>query len=449
MGGGKITLRPYQLEAVEALDKYWGKYTTKTPPPCVLQLSTGSGKSIIITEIVKRHNLPTLILQPTKEILEQNYEKLKLTGLPPSQIAVCSASANSWKIGQITLATIGTIWKHSDFCQHFKLVIIDEAHTFNLDNPVSQYFKLFANLPPDVRYVGLTASPFRHVTFTQLYKPPKIYCRPLTRIATRPKFRERLFPEEEKIQKTVAKRFGKFFWKGGIIYKLGIKPLQESGYLSKTQYHEAETDWSFLQYHEGNQDYDTKQMTKWGENSANISTFHQSIDWCIRHKFKTIVFSPNIEISFLFAEEIRKLGGSVQCLDSTHDSKSSRANKMANFKAWTPFSSSPNSFQFLVNVGMVGVGVDVPSIDCVILARPSKSLPLILQFIGRALRPDPSNPAKIAQIVDLSGNIARFGQMEDVELVRVSSPHKNNEVIEIDAIQIRRDGKIRLHDRIT
>ncbi len=107
-----MPLREYQEEAVNALGHYW----SKASKPCILQLATGAGKSWIIAEIVKRSKQPTLILQPSVEILEQNYEKLVLSGVPKDLISICSASANSWEVNQITLATIWTIKPHAKHC---------------------------------------------------------------------------------------------------------------------------------------------------------------------------------------------------------------------------------------------------------------------------------------------------------------------------------------------
>lgn len=118
-----------------------------------------SGKSHIIAEIVRRLKAPVLVLQPSKEILEQNYEKLILAGVPESDIYICSASANSWMIGKITLATIGTIGKHAKLCQQFGVVVVDECDVVNNDLADGQYLKFFNALPDKLPIVGLTATP--------------------------------------------------------------------------------------------------------------------------------------------------------------------------------------------------------------------------------------------------------------------------------------------------
>ena len=95
-----MPLRDYQQKAVDKLFQFW----EKSSKPCMLQLATGAGKSHIIAEIVRKVGVPTLVLQPTKEILEQNLEKLNAVGIYPT---VCSSSAGDWKISDVTLATIG------------------------------------------------------------------------------------------------------------------------------------------------------------------------------------------------------------------------------------------------------------------------------------------------------------------------------------------------------
>lgn len=385
-------LRDYQQEAVDRLWEYWARGKTK---PCILQFSTGAGKSWVIAEIVRRLRSPVLVLQPSKEILEQNYEKLCLAGVPQEDIYICSASAGSWQIGKITLATIGTIGKHAKHCQNFGVIVVDECDVVNNDLADGQYLKFFNALPETIPIVGLTATPWRNQSFRDQNLQPAVYCRPLTRIYTK--------------GGKETKR-GAWFWTGGIIYKCEIPYLQERGFLAPTEYYQAETDWSFVHNYPGRVDYDTEEMTKWMDFDANMSRFHQAVKWCMDNQLKTIVFTPNIDMNFRLAECILSGGGMVQCMDSLNDSRQSRQAKMDGFRA--------GAFQFLVNVGMVGRGVDVPSVDCVLLCRPTKSLSLYMQYVGRCLRPDPTNPDKIARVVDLSGNVARFGKVENVALAK-------------------------------
>lgn len=376
----------------------------------------------MIAEIVKCLNAPVLVLQPSKEILEQNYEKLVLAGVPQDHISICSASAGQWMIGGITFATIGTIAKHFDKCKHFKAIVVDECDVVNSDTADGQYLVFFNNLrklgcKPFV--VGLTATPWRNQSFTdRATGNPNVYCRPLTRIYTRGGKNE---------------PYGEWFWTGGVIYKCEIPYLQERGFLAPTQYYEAETDWTFVNNYPGRTDFDTEEMSKWVEYDDNLSRFHQAIKWCKDKNLKTIVFTPNIDMNFRLTNCIRDGGGRAETMDSNNDNRPTRQAKMDAFRR--------GDFQFLVNVGMVGRGVDVPSVDAVILCRPTKSLSLYQQYVGRCLRIDPNNPNKVAHILDLSGNVARFGKVEDVQLLKEKAKSKSGWEYDKDVITIMLNGK--------
>lgn len=411
-------LRDYQQSAVEAVFERWNKGDYR---PCILCLATGAGKSWVIAEIIRRLGKPTLVLQPSKEILEQNIEKLKLSGVPENFINICSASAGSWNIGTITFATIGTIAKHYEYCKGFAAIIVDEADCVNNDQADGQYLKFFNNLRyvgGQPKIVGLTATPYRNQSFRDKNGLPTMYCRPLTRIHT-----------------TGGKNtsYGEWFWTGGIIYKCEIPFLQSQGYLVNTKYYPIETDWSFVRNYPNTVDFNTEQMTEWVENDRNLSRFHQAIAWCKENNLKTIVFTPNIEMNARLTNCIRSLGATAETMDSLNDSRQSRQAKMHDFRS--------NKFQFLVNVGMVGRGVDVPSVDAVVLARPTKSLGLYMQYVGRCLRLDPTNPHKIAHVIDLAGNVQRFGRVEDVHLTTEKQKCRRGYMMDKDIIAIKKNGK--------
>lgn len=415
-----MPLRKYQEQAVSALARYWHK----SRKPCIMQLSTGAGKSWVIADIVNKTRQPTLILQPTKEILEQNKDKLIASGVPEEDIAVCSASAGEWEIGKFTLATIGTIKKHYNLCQQFKIVIIDECDVVPVDNANSMYVK-FLNRLPNARIVGLTATPWRNQVFQRRFQNPRVYCRPLTRIYM------------ENGEKTI---FGNWFWSGGIIFKCEIDYLQQGGYLLDTVYHTAVTDWSFVRDVPGRVDFDTDSMGRFMDIEANTSRFTQAINWCMENGLKTIVFSPNIDMSFRLKKVIESLGGTAETLDSENDSKATRKAKMSLLRN--------NKLQFLVNVGMVGRGVDVPSVDAVVLCRPTKSLSLYMQFVGRCLRVDPDDPGKPAYVIDLGGNVERFGKVEDVKLKKAEKTYPQGYKQELDVITITKEDKTKIWDLV-
>ena len=68
----------------------------------------------------------------------------------------------------------------------------------------------------------------------------------------------------------------------------------------------------------------------------------------------------------------------------------------------------------VANVGVLTTGFDYPELDTVVMARPTMSLAMWYQIVGRAIRPHPSK--ECGWIVDLCGNIKRFGEVSDLRL---------------------------------
>ena len=148
-----IILRDYQKECV---DKIIWDLNQSGNSLCVVP--TGGGKSVIIAEAVRAYGDHVLIIQPTKEILEQNYGKL-LHYVHESEIGIYSASMGEKEVGKYTLATIQSIYKRPEFFSHFKLVIIDEAHQLN---PKSMgMFMTFLKQIGNPKVLGTTATPYR------------------------------------------------------------------------------------------------------------------------------------------------------------------------------------------------------------------------------------------------------------------------------------------------
>jgi len=151
----KYQLRPYQKQAADIAVNFF--LDRRQDENGLIVLPTGSGKSLVIADIANRVKQygPLLILQPSKEILQQNFAKLQSYGCWDS--AIYSASMSSKDINMVTFATIGSIMNHlSDFSM-FKMIIIDEAH---LTNAKGGQYKEFIEAGQR-KVIGLTATPYR------------------------------------------------------------------------------------------------------------------------------------------------------------------------------------------------------------------------------------------------------------------------------------------------
>lgn len=104
----QIILRAYQEDAIDSAINHFASYDA----PAIVCLPTGAGKSIVIAEIIKRlGNEHILILQPNKEILEQNYNKLIQCGVSKYEVGMYAGSVGEKNRSRVTYAIINSIYK--------------------------------------------------------------------------------------------------------------------------------------------------------------------------------------------------------------------------------------------------------------------------------------------------------------------------------------------------
>ena len=117
---------------------------------------------------------------------------------------------------------------------------------------------------------------------------------------------------------------------------------------------------------------------------------------------RTVCFATSVAHSVALADAFQRAGVAAEHCDATTPA----AARAATFERFTS-----GATQVLTNVNLASLGFDLPQLDCVIQARPTKSLALHLQQIGRALRR--AEGKADALILDHSGNVHRFGLAED------------------------------------
>lgn len=374
----KYKLRPYQEKAVEAGLRLLNN--KKKADAGLIVAPTGSGKSLIIGATTDRLKGNTLILQPTKEILEQNLEKLNSYGY--NKIGIFSASLGQKNIEKITLGTIGTIVNNLEAFKLFDNILVDEAHNVNSKDEKNSgmYNRLFDYLQ-NIKIIGYTATPFRNSS-DSVGTVAKI----LTR--TRP----RVFKN--------------------ILYAININELYKNNFLCPLEYDIKEYDDSKLRLNSTKANYKDDSLQK--ANTAN-----EIIDKVIDKVKENI---PNRNIFLIFnsfvkeAEEtVNKLNqeGIKSAIISAKTPKLEREQILKEYKQ--------GNIKAVCNVGTLTTGFDCPEIDCIILARKTMSLSLFLQMIGRGVRIAFGKTNCL--IIDLVGNVKQFGKFETMKLVRKSKKH--------------------------
>lgn len=358
-------LRPYQHAAVQAGMAYLhnprlaGRHGLIVAP-------TGSGKSLVIAGIAAGLNGPCVVFQPSKEILEQNAAKLTAYGYRP---AVFSASVGRREIGAITLATIGSVVRQAEAFRDLPYVLIDECHLVNAKGGM---YRDFLEALPRTRILGLTATPYR-LASNSLGSQLRF----LTR--TRP----RVFRD--------------------VVHHTQVGELFRAGYLSPLTYDiNPIVNPDLLQLNTTGADY----------TDASVQRHFQTIGFGSR--LRDVVLQQlaagrkNVLVFTRFTEESRQLAAQVPgaAVVTADTPPVERARILADFKA--------GRIRVVSNVGIVAIGFDYPELECVVLARPTVSLALYYQQVGRAIRPHPSKTT--AHVIDLVGLVRQFGRIEDLTL---------------------------------
>ena len=193
----------------------------------------------------------------------------------------------------------------------------------------------------------------------------------------------------------------------------------------------------------GRVDYDEQELGKWANIDGNRDIFERALTWATGQFDRTLVFAPNISASHSLCQIAKRLGIQAETIDSQNDNKKSREAKLKRFRE--------GKTQVLFNVAILTAGYDLPSLDCVLMCRATKSLRLYLQSIGRAIRIDPDKPEKIAQIVDMAGNLERFGKVEDVIMTQVDAVSAQGWKYKKDVIAYKPVGsdKYKILDRVS
>ena len=358
----------YQEKAVDdALEEL--KHYTK---PFVLDCFQAFGKSYVIAELAKRVG-KCLVLCMSKELVEQDAEKIRNVG---AGCSIYSASCGEKIISDITVATIGSIRKVPEYCHHFDLIIVDEVDSVPCDKKDSMYMKFFRKVKKPI--MGLTGTAFR-----TSYKYARLR-------------------NGDVIQDTVIKPLDQFKFWGKIINEAGYQELLEMKRVAPIQYSVANTDQSMLRVNSTGLDYTDESLADYGV--VNRRRVAECVNGALNvWKCKRVLVAvPNIEEAEAIA---------VMCGGATVHSKMTKKERS---RIINKFKSG--EIKVIVQVLVLNVGFDLPALDCVIFARPSKSLRIWCQFVMRGGRIDPDDSTKVCRCIDMGGMIKLYGRIEDVKV---------------------------------
>ncbi|HAV12255.1 MAG TPA: ATP-dependent helicase [Opitutae bacterium] len=356
------TLRTYQQEAVANTLKYF----KKKREPAVIVLPTGAGKSLVIAELAKIAVGRVLVLAHVKELVEQNHLKYESYGL---HAGIYSAGLNQKDSSQkVIFGSIQSVAKADDaFFNDFTLLVIDECHRVGLE-PDSQYAQVIKQLKqsnPRICILGLTATPYR-LGLGWIYN-----------YALRGE------------TKTQELRFFKH-----CIYDLPLEYMIKNQYLTPpVKVDIPVTSYDFSELTEAGKTYTLAQVDELLHRQKRLTPLIVKNIIDITESYQrqgVMIFSSTVKHAQEIMDSLPQ-GQARLVLGSTELSE--RDQIVEEFKQRT--------FKYLVNVSVLTTGFDAPHVDVIAILRPTESISLYQQIIGRGLRLDSGK--KDCLVLDYTG----------------------------------------------
>ena len=322
-----MELRPYQQEAKNAIFREWDQGHSKT----LLVLPTGCGKTIVFAKVAEdcvRHGDRVLIMAHRGELLEQASDKIaKTTGLNTAVEKAEQSCLGSWF--RIVVGSVQSLQNENRLNKfdpdYFDTIIVDEAHHV-LSNSYQKVMEHFSG----AKVLGVTATPDRGD----------------------------------------MRNLGNFF--ESLAYEYTLPKAIKEGYLSpiKAMTIPLKIDFSHVAVQAG--DFKVSDI-----DTALDPYLHQIAQemkkYCMDRK--TVVFLPLVKTSQKFRDILNAEGfHAAECNGSTQ----ARAEILDDF--------DKGKYNVLCNSMLLTEGWDCPSVDCVIVLRPTKVRSLYCQMVGRGTR---------------------------------------------------------------
>lgn len=363
--------------------------------PALLSLPTGAGKSLVIAELARLARGRVLVLAHVRELVEQNHAKYAAYGL---EADIFSAGLGSKKAeDQVVFGSVQSVSRHLPRFDDagFTLLVIDECHRVSL-NEDTAYQKIITHLQqlnPDIKILGLTATPYR---LNQGF----VYHRHLQQQAVR--------GDEQSFFKAC-------------IYELPLRWMVKKGYLVNP----VRLDMAMLAYDfsalvpTASGYFSESELEQVVKSSRVTPGIVQDIQQRASERCGVMIFCASVR----HAEEVASLLPAEQTALITGALPGKEREQIIHaFKA--------RQLKYLVNVSVLTTGFDAPHVDLIALLRPTESVSLYQQILGRGLRLSPETGKEDCLLLDYAGNpwdlwapeVSSPRPATDTELVQVVCP---------------------------
>lgn len=345
-----MELRPYQISGIEAVREQIRSGRKRI----LLVAPTGSGKTCIAADIIRsavNKAKSVLFIAHRREIIQQTSAKLDDLNI---EHGVIMAGVQKSLIAGVQVASIQTLVRRN--FPPADLVIFDECHHV----PSQSYQRIIEHYHSSI-VLGLTATPCR----------------------------------------SDGRGLGNTF--GSLVQAAQIKELITQGYLVPcVSYAPTLPDLRGVKVKCG--DYDEGEL---GEAMDKPKLVGDIVDhW---HRLgkgrKTIVYSATIAHSQHLTEAFKAAGVKVSHLDGETPHEAREKLLYKDFPG--------DAVDVVCNVGVLTEGTDLPFVSCIVLARPTKSLGLLKQMVGRGMRISPQTGKTDMILIDHAGAVHEHGLIDD------------------------------------
>lgn len=345
--GGTISPRPYQEEALEALDLHMRNKATN---PLVV-IPTGGGKSVLMAWTIQswKSGYPPfrcIILAHRKELVQQNAEEL--LGLwPGGDIGIYSAGLRRRDDEHsIIFASIDSVYNKWGNFAPWDCIIVDEAHRIPAsgEGKYREFIKGSRIQNKNLKVVGFTATPFR------------MGCGPICH-------KDHILNE--------------------ICYEANVSDLIAQGFLCRlrSKVGDVQPDLQNVKRNHGG-DYIVKSLSDVIDTDDVVSkAVRSAMIHVMEHSRKSIVFfCVDVDHCRRVSQELRKYGVDAPTVTAktSHHERDRIAEAFKNGR-----------YRAICNVNVYTEGFNAKRVDCIVLLRPTLSKGLFVQMVGRGLRPHP------------------------------------------------------------
>ncbi len=353
--GGSLKLRDYQKECLAAITAHYRAGLRRQ----LICLPTGSGKTVIFAEFPRYYHIKKqmLVLAHRAELLDQARDKIRNAN-PDLRIEIEQAGRVADPESQVVVASVPTLGHKGSKRlgrldpDNIFLIVVDEAHHATAET-YKRVLKHFGVFDPETRklLVGFTATPKRGdgVGLDTVFQQ--------------------------------------------IVYSRSLPEMIQAGYLSPVAGYRIETEVDLSRVKTRMGDFVVSQLSRavnvTHRNDIIVDVFHSHLEGR-----QTLCFCVDVAHARSLAAAFKRDGVRAEAVSGDMD-RSERMRILEDFSA--------GRIQVLANCMVLTEGYDEPSVEGIILARPTKSTLLYTQMIGRGTRLNPGKEnVTVVDIVDVT-----------------------------------------------